>query len=92
MCKSQLGKASQRIHTTRIFFDSFQAEDSAATSSSSETLVSPGESKAVMTSEEQRFLEKIGDALARLGRVKRVGLGVKEKAAFVEAWVKHRRK
>jgi hypothetical protein len=82
---------STNSYTTN-FFDSLQADDSAATSSSSETLVSPGESKVTMTSEERGFLEKIGEALARLGRVKRIGLGVKEKAAFVQAWVKHRRR
>ena len=77
---------------TTNFFDSLQAEDSATTSSSSETLVSPGESKVTMTVEERRLLEKVGEALARLGRVKRIGLGVKEKVAFVQAWVKHRRR
>ncbi|KAL9111251.1 MAG: hypothetical protein Q9227_004329 [Pyrenula ochraceoflavens] len=36
--------------------------------------------------EEQIFLDKIGEALARLGRIKRVGLGVREKAEFVKAY------
>ncbi|KAI9896927.1 hypothetical protein N3K66_007949 [Trichothecium roseum] len=38
-----------------------------------------------ITGEEQRVLDRIGEALARLGRVKRVGLTMKDKAAFVEA-------
>ncbi|KYK57142.1 vacuolar protein sorting protein [Drechmeria coniospora] len=38
-----------------------------------------------VSSGEQRVLDRIGDALARLGRVKRVGLTMKDKAAFVSA-------
>ncbi|CAG9993929.1 unnamed protein product [Clonostachys byssicola] len=34
---------------------------------------------------EQRVLDRVGEALARLGRVKRVGLTMKEKQAFVNA-------
>jgi hypothetical protein len=44
-----------------------------------------------LTAGEKRFLDKVGEALARLGRVKRVGLGVKEKAEFVKAWTRQRR-
>lgn len=36
-----------------------------------------------LTGEEQRVLDRIGEALARLSRVKRVGLTIIEKAAFV---------
>lgn len=38
--------------------------------------------------EEQRVLDRIGETLARLGRNKRVGLTVEDKARFVEAWKK----
>ncbi|KND87432.1 putative lysophosphatidic acid:oleoyl-CoA acyltransferase [Tolypocladium ophioglossoides CBS 100239] len=38
-----------------------------------------------VSSDEQRVLDRIGEALARLGRVKRVGLTMKEKEAFVAA-------
>ena len=38
-----------------------------------------------ITGEEQRVLDRIGEALARLGRVKRVGLSLKDKAAFIQA-------
>lgn len=41
-----------------------------------------------VTSEEQRVLDRIGENLARLGRNKRVGLTVEDKAKFVEAWKK----
>ncbi|KAG5995198.1 hypothetical protein E4U54_002912 [Claviceps lovelessii] len=36
--------------------------------------------------EEQRVLDRIGEALARLGRVKRVGLTMNDKVAFVSAY------
>lgn len=35
---------------------------------------------------ERKVLDMVADSLARLGRVKRVGLGVREKARFVEVW------
>ena len=41
--------------------------------------------------EEQKVLDRIGEALARLGRVKRVGLGVKEKMDYVKVWTRKRR-
>lgn len=41
-----------------------------------------------LTKEEKIFLDRVADALARLGRVKRVGLGVKEKQDFVQSWTK----
>lgn len=43
-----------------------------------------------ITSQEQHVLDEVADGLARLGRVKRVGLGVKEKIGFVDAWTKRR--
>lgn len=39
-----------------------------------------------ISAEERRVLDKIGEALARLGRSKRVGLTLEDKAAFVKAW------
>ncbi|KAG7105330.1 hypothetical protein HYQ44_016642 [Verticillium longisporum] len=39
-----------------------------------------------VTMEEQRVLDKVAEALARLGRNKRVGLTLKDKAAFVDTW------
>lgn len=38
-----------------------------------------------ISANEQRVLDRIGEALARLGRVKRVGLTMRDKAAFVQA-------
>lgn len=42
--------------------------------------------------QEKRVLDAVADALARLGRVKRVGLGVEEKKRFVEVWSNGRKK
>jgi hypothetical protein len=44
-----------------------------------------------VNAEEKRILDKVGEALARLGRVKRVGLTVRDKSAFVDAWSRKRR-
>lgn len=38
------------------------------------------------STEEKVLLDKVSEALARLGRVKRVGLTVGDKLGFVEAW------
>ncbi|KAM0274881.1 hypothetical protein ACHAQH_007770 [Verticillium albo-atrum] len=45
-----------------------------------------GDAGADVTTEEQRVLDKVAEALARLGRNKRVGLTLKDKAAFVDTW------
>lgn len=57
--------------------------------SDAETLVG-AEEDGPQNKEERMFLDKISEALARLGRIKRVGLGVKEKADFVNMWTKKR--
>ncbi|TQV91175.1 hypothetical protein V2A60_009365 [Cordyceps javanica] len=44
-----------------------------------------GNSTGDVDAEEQRVLDAIAEALARLGRVKRVGLTVEDKSAFVKA-------
>lgn len=59
--------------------------------SSSDTLLESDDGDGIMPAE-KKLLDKIADALARLGRVKRVGLGVKEKADFVRAWSRQRRR
>lgn len=64
-------------------------EDSAMTSST-DTLGSVG-SGSDITAEERRVLDKVGEALARLGRVKRVGLTLADKAGFVDVWAKKKR-
>ena len=60
-------------------------------SSSVETLIAEdSQAPGAMTKEEKAFLDKVAEALARLGRVKRVGLGVREKRDFVWSWTKSR--
>ncbi|KAF2086400.1 putative vacuolar protein sorting protein Vps66 [Saccharata proteae CBS 121410] len=44
-----------------------------------------------LAEDERKLLDRVGEDLARLGRVKRVGLGVREKSEFVRAWTKKRR-
>lgn len=55
--------------------------------SSSDTLLGSEDTDST-NSAERRVLDKVAEALARLGRVKRVGLGVKDKDAFVVAYTK----
>lgn len=57
-------------------------------SSDAETLVGNEEVDDRMTVEEKAFLDRIAEALARLGRVKRVGLGVRDKQDFIKMWTK----
>lgn len=60
------------------------------TASSSDTLLGSEDAEG-MDSAEMIVLNKVAEALARLGRVKRVGLGVEDKIGFVNAWSRRRR-
>lgn len=60
--------------------------------SDADTLVGSEEGEGPTTKEERAFLDKIAEALARLGRVKRVGLGVKDKIDFVAMWTKSQKR
>lgn len=62
--------------------------DNAASSSGTLLWEDGGE---VMSLEERKVLDKIAEALAS-GRVKRVGLSIKDKAGFVKAWTRQRRR
>jgi len=57
--------------------------------SSSDTLLGSEEPEG-MNIAEKRVLDKVAEALARLGRVKKVGLGLNDKENFVKAWDKKR--
>ena len=57
----------------------------AESDSDTETLLEFEEGQVVSESE-KRVLDKVAESLARMGRVKRVGLGVMEKADFVKTW------
>jgi hypothetical protein len=52
-------------------------------SSSTDTLT---ETVLVQNPAEKKILDQVGESLARIGRIKRVGLGVKEKTDFVTLW------
>ena len=58
--------------------------------SSSDTLLGSEDTEST-SSAERRVLEKVAEALARLGRAKRVGLSVKDKDAFVKAFTRSKR-
>lgn len=45
----------------------------------------------IISEDEQKVLERVAEDLARLGRVKRVGLGVKDKVEFLKVWGKRKR-
>ncbi|KAK4696173.1 hypothetical protein P7C71_g1704, partial [Lecanoromycetidae sp. Uapishka_2] len=57
--------------------------------SSSDTLLGSEEPEG-LSAAEKRVLDKVAEALARLGRVKRVGLGVRDKESFIRVWDKKR--
>jgi 1-acyl-sn-glycerol-3-phosphate acyltransferase len=59
---------------------------SSSVDEASELRARGGASDSAVSSEEQRVLDRIGEALARLSRVKRVGLTMKDKSAFVTAF------
>ena len=65
------------------YFDTLQA--SSAQSLAGEDEASEGDR---LTNDQRQKLDAVADDLARLGRVKRVDLGVAEKARFIEAWAK----
>ena len=81
--KTRSAGTPQRNSFESNFFDTLQA-------SPAQEVVGDGkdEEQDNVTEVERRALDAVADALARLGRVKRVDLGVQEKAKFVEAWAK----
>lgn len=60
------------------------------TASSSDTLLGSEDADG-MNAAERSVLNQVAEALARLGRVKRVGLGVNDKVGFINAWSRQRR-
>ena len=53
--------------------------------------VRTGGNEGEVSAQEQRVLDRVAEDLARLGRVKRVGLGVGEKIEFLRVWLRRRR-
>ncbi|KAK0931600.1 Lysophosphatidic acid:oleoyl-CoA acyltransferase 1 [Friedmanniomyces endolithicus] len=69
------------------FFDTLQASPAQKVAGGSGGDESDDEAGGgAVTEAERRVLDALAEDLARLGRVKRVDLGVEEKARFVEAW------
>ncbi len=75
-----------RVRIAESVYNTTQSDD---TASSTDTLLESAEGEA-STLAERKLLDGIAEALARLGRVKRVGLGVRDKIGFVKAWSKSR--
>ncbi|KAI9815183.1 MAG: hypothetical protein M1826_002097 [Phylliscum demangeonii] len=72
---------------TSNFLDTLQAEETASQSSNETRSISEGgRASEEPSAEELPVLDKVAKALARLGRVNRVGLGTKDKIAFVASW------
>lgn len=67
------------------------AVDVASSQDDSECLLND-DNDSSMSKEQRAFLDRIAEALARLGRVKRVGLGVEDKKDFIAMWTKTKRK
>ncbi|KAH7408692.1 hypothetical protein DE146DRAFT_629583 [Phaeosphaeria sp. MPI-PUGE-AT-0046c] len=51
----------------------------------------PGSSEGDVSVDEQKVLDRVAEDLARLGRVKRVGLGVEKKVEFLKVWGSRKR-
>jgi hypothetical protein len=88
-----MGKSSAVPNTYATnFLDTLnrEAEESAEEDSDVDVLQST-EGTGSVNEDEQKVLDRVAEALARLGRVKRVGLGVSEKVEFAKMWTKRRR-
>lgn len=73
---------SKNMYLTNILDDLVHGT---ATTSGTDT---PSTLSRRITAEERKTLDKVGEALARLGRVKRVGLTTRDKVDFIEAFSK----
>lgn len=71
-----------RVRIAESVYNTIQSDD---TASSTDTLLESAEGEA-STLAERKLLDRIAEALARLGRVKRVGLGIRDKMGFIKEW------
>ncbi|OIW29472.1 hypothetical protein CONLIGDRAFT_631555 [Coniochaeta ligniaria NRRL 30616] len=83
---------SRPTHCIRVRIAEGVYNTAHATNGVHEVAGAGGEGDGEVTVEEQKVLDKVAEALARLGRSKRVGLTLKDKSAFVEAWRRKGRK
>ena len=79
--------SGQKVTASRRLIDSSQDD----TSSSTDTLLGSEEGEG-LSLDEKKVLDQVAEALARLGRVKRVGLGVRDKEGFLKAWARQKRR
>lgn len=85
--KTRTGRSSTgRDGFETNFFDTLDSSSAQKVAGDSESDDQDG-----LDPNERNVLDAVADALARLGRVKRVGLGVDEKSKFVDAWWKGRK-
>ncbi|KAF9891658.1 hypothetical protein FE257_003670 [Aspergillus nanangensis] len=75
--------ATRRATYDTNYLDTFDAAQGGDSSSASDD--------GTITASETALLNHVADALARLGRVRRVGLGVREKEDFVRMWTRNKR-
>ena len=76
---------------TSNYLDLMQDKESSMASNTETLLGSADEcGREAPSAEERKVLDKVAEDLARLGRVRRVGLGVRDKVAFLEVWSRHR--
>lgn len=75
-----------RVRIAESVYNTTLSDD---TASSSDTL-RESEDGDERRSDERKLVQNVAEALARLGKVKRVGLDVKDKAGFIKAWSKQR--
>lgn len=85
---SQSRKTAKTSGYNTNFFDSMA--DSGI--SDADTVVDGESQDEPITRDEKAFLDRIAEALARLGRVKRVSLGVRQKKDFVISWTKPKKR
>lgn len=76
-----------RVRIAEIMYNNEADKKEAEGGESSDTLLSGEEAEEPMS----RICERTSEALARIGRVKRLNLGVKEKIGFVGAWKRKNR-
>jgi len=92
---------SRPTHTIRVrvaepMFNSSRAETNGVKEEPEDTIEANKETRTeqqgevMLTMDEKAVLDKAGEALARLGRVKRVNIGVREKIDFVKLWGRRR--
>jgi hypothetical protein len=84
---------SRPTHTIRVrIAESIPMPDSGQPNGIMDQTDGPNEDRrSSISNEEQAVLDQVAEDLARLGRSKRVGLGVQDKVEFLKVWTKTRR-